>query len=170
MATDLVRIGQLGRAHGVHGEMALDGCSLSAAELEALREVEWRKPPAPPRTLTLESTRPIHGRILVRFHGVADRDQAAALTLGEILVERARLPAAGPGQAYTFELVGLRVVEAGGRELGVVTDVMRSGAHPIWVVKGARELLIPATPPIVQDVDLEARVITVALPAGLEDL
>lgn len=170
MTMDLVRIGHLGRPHGVRGEIALDGSSLTPEELERVRVFTWRKPSVATRVLTLEAARPTHQRVLVHFVGVVDRDQAALLTLGELLAERSALPVAGPGEAYTFQLLGLRVVEASGRELGVVTDVIGTKGHPIWVVRGERELMVPATAPIVQGVDLEAGVITVALPAGLEEL
>src|SRR5262245_30045770 len=170
MTTDLVRIGQLGRAHGVHGEIALDGACLTPDELERVSGFTWRKRGAAPRTLRLEAARPIQGRILVRFAGVTDRDQAAALTLGELLAERAVLPAPGPDEAYNFQLVGLRVVDVAGKELGVLKEIMRTGAHPVWVVRGERELLVPAAAPIVQRVDLEAGVITVDLPAGVGEL
>jgi 16S rRNA processing protein RimM len=106
----------------------------------------------------------------VRFAGVADRDQAAALTRGDLWAEPGALPDPGPGVAYTFQLLGLRVVEQDGRELGLLAEVLRTAAHPVWVVRGARELLVPATETVVKHVDLAAGVITVALPAGLEDL
>ncbi len=169
MTPGLVRVGQLGRPHGVHGEIALDGVSLTASELERMRSFTWSKSGAS-RSLVLEAARPTHGRLLVRFAGVSSREQAAALTLGELMAEAAALPAPGPDEAYTFQLVGLRVVDATGRELGILSEVMSTGAHPIWVVRGERELLIPAAPPIVQSVDLEAGVAVVRLPAGLDQL
>jgi 16S rRNA processing protein RimM len=169
MTMDQVRVGQLGRAHGIHGEIALDGASLTAEELEQVKTFTWRKAGAR-RVLVLEGARPIHGRVLVRFAGIGDRERAAELTLGELLVERSQLPATGPGEAYTFELVGLTVQDASGRSLGRIIEVMRTAAHPIWVVRGEKELLVPVTDLVVQNVDLEAGVITVRLPAGLEEL
>jgi 16S rRNA processing protein RimM len=109
-------------------------------------------------------------RMLVRFAGIDDRDHAAELTKGELLAERAALPDPGPGVMYTFQLIGLRVETEDGRALGTLADVMPTGAHPIYVVRGARELLVPATAETVRRVDLEAGVITVTLPAGLEEL
>lgn len=168
---DLVRIGLLGRAHGVRGEIALEGASLTAAELLRVGRFTWRaRGPEAARSLTLETARDVHGRVLVRFAGFADRDQAAGLTRGELLAERAELPDPGPGVAYTFELIGLQVVDETGRVLGVVADIVATAAHPIWVIRGERELLIPAVPHVVRGIDRERGVISVTLPAGLEDL
>ena len=57
-----------------------------------------------------------------------------------------------------------------GRTLGVLEDILPTGAHPVYVVRGMKELLVPAAPGVVLRVDTAARVIIVALPAGLEEL
>jgi 16S rRNA processing protein RimM len=166
----LVIVGRLGRPHGLAGELGLDGCSLTPEELTAVGSFTWRGRGQEPRQLTLAEVRPVHMRLLVRFAGVHDRDRAAELTNGELLAEASALPDPGPDVAYTFQLIGLRVQTEEGRLLGTLQDVVATGAHPIYVVQGDRELLVPATGEIVKRVDLSGGVITVALPAGLEDL
>ena len=166
----LVQIGRLGRPHGLRGEVVLGRVSLSPEELEAIASFTWEGPRGERRTLTLASARPANDCVLVRFQDVTDRDQAARLTNGHLFADRQRVPDAGPGMAYTFQLVGLRVVTDDGRDLGVIVEVLQTGAHPVYVVRGEREIMIPAAGPVVRRVDLGAGVITVDLPAGLEDL
>jgi 16S rRNA processing protein RimM len=166
----LVKVGRLGRPHGLHGEVALDSCDLTPLELHAVRTFTWRGRAGAERPLTLHTARPAHDRTLVHFTGITSRAQASELTLGELWVDDGVLPDPGPGVAYAYQLIGLRVVEADGRELGTIADVVTTGAHPIYIVRGDRELLVPVIPDVVRKVDLTARVVTVALPAGLEDL
>jgi len=166
----LVRIGRLGRPHGLRGEVVLDQISLTSDELEAIGEFTWQGPAGEHRELRLVGVRPAGNHFLIHFEGVDDRDAAARLTLGALLVSRERVPDPGPGMAYTFQLVGMTVVDGGGRMLGVVEDVVQTGAHPVYVVRGEREILVPAAEPFVRRVDFEAGVITVDLPTGLEDL
>ena len=166
----LVRVGRLGRAHGVSGEVALEGSALSPHELHRVKRFVWRGRRGETLPLTLETARPAHTRVLVRFAGYRDRDRAASLTLGELLAEREALPDPGPETAYTFQLIGFEVRTADGRALGVLEDIIQTGAHPVYVVRGQRELLIPAAGEVVRGVDLTAGTITVELPAGLEDL
>jgi len=165
-----VRIGRLGRTHGVQGEVNLDGTSFSPLELHAIKRFVWRRRGAEERTLTLVSARPALTRMLVRFEGVTVCEQAAELTNGELWAAPAVLPDPGPGTLYTFQLVGLRVETEEGRVLGDIAEVVPTGAHPVYVVRGARELLVPGAPGVVKRVDLEAGLMVVALPAGLEDL
>jgi 16S rRNA processing protein RimM len=166
----LVRIARIGRAHGLKGEVALEGASLSALELHAVRRFTWKGRRGETLPLTLATARPAHTRVLARFEGYDDRDRAATLTLGELYAEHETLPDPGPGTAYTFQLVGLEVRTTAGRVLGVLEDIIPTGATPVYVVKGERELLVPASPEVLRGVDLAAGTITVELPAGLEDL
>jgi len=166
----LVRIGRIGRPHGLRGEMMLSGSSLSPDELLGVRDFVWRGSTGATHALTLASARPMNARILVGFAGLDSREHAASLTNGELMAERARLPDPGPEAAYTFQLIGLKVETEEGRVLGELADIVHTGAHPIYVVRGARELLVPAAPGVLKRVSLSQGVIVVALPAGLEEL
>ena len=166
----LVRIGVVGRPHGVNGEVSIRGCSLTADELSAVGMLAWRGADGRTRDLVLDGTRPAGARLLVRVRGVVDRDQAAQLVGGELFADAARLPDPGEGMAYAYQIVGLAVRTDEGRSLGTVSQVIAAGANTLYVVRGERELMIPAVPEVVRRVDLAAGVITVTLPAGLEDL
>jgi 16S rRNA processing protein RimM len=165
----LVLVGRVGRPHGIKGELILEG-DLTATDLHAVKRFTWRGRQGETRELTLRTARPTHDRVLLGFEGVHSREQASELTLGQLWADPALLPDAGPGQAYQFQLVGLQVRETDGRTLGVIEHVIQTGAHAVYVVQGERELLIPATEEVVRNVDLAGGVITVTLPAGLEDL
>jgi len=165
-----VRIGRLGRPHGLRGELALDGASLDASELLAVRTFLWRGKRGEERTLRLSAARDVLPRPLLHFAGIHDRESAAELTNGELWADRDQLPDPGPGVAYTFQLIGSRVVTGEGRELGTLAEIWPSGAHPIYVVRGEREWLLPAHPGVVRNVDLKGGVITVDPPAGIEDI
>ena len=164
-----VRIGRIGRPHGLAGDVTLDGASLTAQELMKVRTFLW-KGRAEDRTLMLTEARDAVPRPLLRFAGVATREQAAALTNGDLWADREQLPDAGPGVAWTFQLVGCRVVREDGEPLGVLEAVWNTGVHPIYVVRGEREWLLPAHAEVVRNVDLEAGVITVRPPAGIEEI
>jgi 16S rRNA processing protein RimM len=165
-----VRVGRIGRAHGVRGELTLDGSSLTASELEAIGRFTWRGRDGATAELEIASVRPADQRLLVGFSGIEDRDRAAELSNGELWVDAECLPDPGPDTAYTFQLIGLEVRTVEGRSLGTLADVIATGAHPVYVVQGKRELLVPANPEVVRHVDLAAGVITVELPRGLEEL
>jgi 16S rRNA processing protein RimM len=52
--------------------------------------------------------------------------------------------------------------------LGILSDILATGAHDVYVVKGDRgEILVPAVEQMVKEIDLEKGVIKVDLPPGL---
>lgn len=164
-----VRIGRIGKVHGLRGEISID-LQLTPQELLAVRNVTWRGEGGNEVELIVASARQAHDRALVKFEGFDDCDQARPFTRGELLADSASLPPPEPGVAYTFQLIGLSVRTEDGRELGKLADIVDTGANPIYVVRGERERLLPAPPEFVKAVDLEGGTITLALPPGFEDL
>ena len=103
----------------------------------------------------------IHGKSLVAFiDSINDRDSAQRLKGCEIAIRREQLPPAKPGEYYWIDLIGLRVVNQLGIELGVVDHLMETGANDVLVVLDAtqngKERLIPfVMNEFVKTVDLE---------------
>lgn len=85
-----------------------------------------------------------HGNgLIVRLAGVEDRDAARALMGAAIAVKRSQLPATAVGEYYHVDLIGMRVVNREGVELGRVQRIFETGANDVMVVRGEREHLIP---------------------------
>ena len=78
---------------------------------------------------------------------------------------REALPEPAEGEYYTFQLVGLEVVEEGGRSLGRVTDVHPGPANDALDLGNG--LLLPLVEACVLSIDLDAGRILVA--AGFSD-
>ncbi len=104
-----------------------------------------------------------HGKTLVvKFHGIDDREAAAGLIHLDISVDRQQLPPLPAGEFYWIELMGLRVVTLAGVELGRVTQLLETGANDVLVVQGERERLLPYLPgQVLSRIDLAAGLIEV---------
>ena len=99
--------------------------------------------------------------VVARLEGCGDRDAAAALRGLSVAVPRAALPAARDGEYYWADLIGLKVVNAAGQELGRVTGVLPTGANDVLVVAGERERLIPFIADVIREVDPAGGVVRV---------
>ena len=98
---------------------------------------------------------------VAKIAGCDDREGALALGGADVAVTRAALGEAGEGSIYWVDLVGLDVVDEGGKRLGTVDGLFESGETSVLVVKNGRERMIPFVPEYVKAVDREARRITV---------
>ncbi len=96
------------------------------------------------------------GQLAVQVDGVADRDAAASLRGVELWVRRTDLPPAGPGEYYFADLIGLEAVGRAGEPLGRVAEILDLPAHPVLVLRGERERLVPLVRERVLGVDLDA--------------
>ncbi len=112
-----------------------------------------------------------HGDGLVALlEGVEDRNAAAALTGATVEVDRSELPPTGDREYYRADLVGLKVENLEGVDLGTVAYFVDAPAGPLMVVRadGGREHWILATPQYLRKVDLAAGRIRVDWPVELE--
>lgn len=111
-------------------------------------------------TITLVA--PHRAGAAVELDGVSDRDAACALIGCTLVTERARLPSVQAGEFYACDLLGVDAVSPSGDALGVVVDILATGANDVWVIRGpAGELLVPAVAHAVLQVDAAARRIIV---------
>ena len=92
----------------------------------------------------------------------------AAMRLKGKTVSVRREDAALPrGAFFLQDIIGAKVVDEQGSEIGTLQDVMETPASNIYVVKGESEHLIPAVPEFILKTDAENGVITVHLIEGM---
>jgi 16S rRNA processing protein RimM len=154
-------MGRIGAPHGVKGWVKIAPFAASADALAGHRRWwigghgEWTE-------TEVAETQVQGARLTARVAGCTDRDAAGRLRGREIAVPRAALPAAGPGEYYWADLVGLEVVNAQGASLGRVTSVFATGANDVLRVgERPRERLLPFVATVIRAVDLAARRIEV---------
>ena len=97
--------------------------------------------------------------VVARIEGIDTRDQAEALKGAQISIAREQLPDLPPGEYYWTDLIGLRVIDTEGRDLGQVANLLETGANDVLIVRGAgrREILIPwIRDRVIRKVDLAA--------------
>ena len=102
--------------------------------------------------------------------GIDSSDQAKNLVGAELIIEKAALPELEAGVYYWYDLIGLDVFTTENRYLGRLASIIETGANDVYVVKDdVREILIPALQSVVQSIDIDANIMRVELPDGLEE-
>jgi 16S rRNA processing protein RimM len=148
-----VRIGTVGKPHGLDGAFLVEGASDDArwwttgarllADGEPVEVVAHRR---------------ASGRPVVKLDREVERGTA-------LEVEREQLPPTDADEYYAFQLVGLEVVEESGRVLGTVKAVEPGVANDVLAL--GDDVRLPMVEDCIRRVDLEAGRITVA--AGFAD-
>jgi 16S rRNA processing protein RimM len=147
--SDWVRVGRVGRPHGLDGHFVVERPSDDPARyVEGARVWVGHEP-----ARVVSSKRVGGGRLAVRLDRPVPRGAA-------IEVPRSELAPTAADEYYVRDLVGLEVVEQGGRTLGTVTGVYAGVANDALELDSG--LALPLVEDCVLDVDLEGRRVVVA--------
>ena len=170
-----VVVGVVGRAHGLHGDVAVD---LRTDEPEvrfapgAVLGTEGST-----STLTVAAMRDgAAGRLVVRFVEAPDRTAAEGLrgrVLTATVTAHDRPAGDDPEEYYDRQLRGLRILDADGNDVGVVSDVIHLPSQDMLAVTtDGGERLVPFVSDLVGHVDLAAGTAQLSRAAGslLDDL
>jgi 16S rRNA processing protein RimM len=106
----------------------------------------------------------------VQLSGITNRDQAEALKGLRLYVDRARLPPPDPDDFYLIDLIGLRVEDTKGVDLGRIKQVHNHGAGDVLEVTSPEGpvRLYAFTTEIVPIVDIAGGKVVVDPPGEVE--
>ena len=168
----LVAIGEIGRPHGVRGEVRVTPLTDHPERFARLREcLLWDEARDRRLPCRIRTARAQGDALVVALAGYDSPEAVRALTGWLLAVPESEVLPAPEGHFYPWQLVGCRVLTEDGREIGSVLRIEGSGAQDLWVVGAAgREHLVPAVADIVRDVDLDGRRIVIRPPEGLLEL
>jgi 16S rRNA processing protein RimM len=163
---DFLAVGKLRRPHGVRGEILMDvytdfperihpGVVLYVGEqyrMLHIRSMRWHK-----------------SAMLIAFEEFSDREQVGELRNQIVHVPTGDRPPLPQGEYYHHQLIGLSVVTESGNPLGVIKEILETGANDIFVVKtpASGDVLLPVIDEVVLDIDLDRGQIRVHLLPGL---
>lgn len=123
----------------------------------------------------LEGSRYHQGALILKLHGVDSITEARQLRKMLIKVSEDELMPLPPGRYYIFQLIGLQCITTSGQNLGVITDVLQTGANDVYVVQPnpgvtkLKEILIPVIPQMVLEIKPAEGMVLVELLDGLLD-
>jgi 16S rRNA processing protein RimM len=159
-------IGKVRRPHGVHGEVVVE---IYTDFIEHLQPKEVVYLGEKHEKLIITSQRPHNEGLLIGFKGVITPEQAGRYRNQIISVAMSDIADLPEGEYYFHELLDMEVQDEEGNYLGILTEIMETGANDVYVVtdNSGRELLLPAIQEVILDVDLEAKRMKVKVLPGL---
>jgi len=146
---ELVPIGRVGRPHGLDGSFVVERASENERLFEPGTTLLAGGVPA-----TVAGRKRSVGRLVIKLDPPAERG-------AELAVRRSELPEPALDSYYVFQLQGLRVVEEGGRRLGLVLQVAPGVANDVLELDSG--ISLPMHEACIREIDLAAGTIVVAV-------
>ncbi|MBO5565498.1 MAG: 16S rRNA processing protein RimM [Lachnospiraceae bacterium] len=165
------RVGVISTTHGLHGEVKVYPTTDDPKRFRALKRVildTGRER----REVGIKSVKFFKNMVILGFEGTDRIEDAQKLRGAELYIPREEALPLADGEHYIPDLIGLKVIDEKEEELGVLKDVLATGANDVYIVdtKEGRDLLIPAIPECILDVNVEEGFMKVHLLDGLKDL
>ena len=167
---DLLRIGVITTTHGVRGEVKVFPTTEDPKRFKKLKTVildDGRQQ----MELEIASVKFFKNLVILKFKEFDNINDVERFKKATLWVTRENAIPLEEGEYYIADLIDLAVGSDEGEELGVLSDVLETGANDVYVVskKGVQDLLLPNIPECILDVNLEEGVMTVHVMKGLRD-
>ncbi len=161
MSDQLLECGKIVNTHGIRGEVKIQPWADSPEVLCSLPALYIDGSP-----VAIRSARVHKGNVIALLEGVSDVDQAMLLKNKVVWLNRGDLDLP-EGSFFLADLMGLRVIDEAGQELGVLADILSPSQQQVYVVKGERELMIPAVPEFILETNVTGGYLKVRLIEGM---
>ncbi len=159
-----ILIAEIIGVHGIKGWVKLHSHADQPENLKRYKNLQ----DADGRVFEITDLRPTLP-VQVKFKAIDDRNAAEALKGTKLYITRAQLPKTADDEYYHEDLLGLAVHDMQNALLGRVTAVHNFGAGDILEVDdGKNSSMLPFTNKVIQNIDIENKLMVVVLPAEIE--
>lgn len=154
--TDYFEIGTILKPQGIKGEVKVEPYTDDLTRLVELKEAYFKEADKYVAK-QIESIRVDIKFAYIKFHGVTDRDEAEKLRGKAIYIDRENASELPEGAYYIADLIGMKVYNEKGIELGLLKDIMQTGSKDIYVValKDGGTLSFPSVEGAILNRDIE---------------
>ncbi len=170
--TEYLNVGKIVNTQGIKGEVRVISTTDFPEERykkgAVLTLFQEKKAPI---QLTVKSHRKHKNFDLLSFEGHPSINDVEKYRDGILKVSKEETIELPENEFYYHEIIGAKVVEENGNELGKIKEILSPGANDVWVVQRPKkkDVLLPYIDSVVKTVDLENGVIYVEIPEGLID-
>lgn len=164
---NLLQVGAVTATHGLRGEVKVFPTTDDPKRYDDLEEVLLNTGKEL-LLLKVEQVRYFKQFVIVKFKGLDRIEDVEKFVKKSLYVTREHAVKLEENEYFIADLIGLKVFDEAGICLGILAEVLSTGANDVYVVKNQeREILIPAIGQCVLDVNLKEGVMRVHLLEGL---
>lgn len=168
---DFFKVGVITSPHGIRGEVKVFPTTDDPARFKKLKEVllDTGKERI---VLHIAQVKLFKQFVILKFREYDNINEVESLRKKELWILRSQAVPLQEDEYFIADLIGVNVELEDGRALGVLKDVIQTGANDVYVVEDTdgREIMIPAIKDCILSVDVEGGRMVVHLLKGLMEL
>ena len=167
---DLLQVGVITTTHGVRGEVKVFPTTDDPARFKKLKNVilDTGKEKI---DLEVAGVKFFKNMVILKFKGIDDINDVEKYRKKSLYVTRENAVKLKKNEYFIADLIGLKVESDEGEDLGILSDVLQTGANDVYVLskEGEDDILLPAIKECVKEVNIENGTILVHLLPGLRE-
>ena len=163
-----LRVGVISSTHGLKGEVKVFPTTDDPERFRKLKKVylDTGKDYMP---LKVTGIKFFKNQVILKFQEFQDINEIEKYRGKDLLIDREQAVPLAEHENFIVDLIDMDVYDKEEKRLGTLTDVLQTGANDVYVVETdeGKEILLPAIPSCILDVDVEAAKMIVRIPEGL---
>lgn len=163
-----LRVGVIASTHGLKGEVKVFPTTDEPERFRKLKKVflDTGKEYMP---LKIRNVKFFKNQVILKFEEFQDINEVEKYRGKDLLIDREQAIPLAENENFIVDLIDMDVYDEKEQRLGTLTDVLQTGANDVYVVETdeGKEILLPAIPSCILDVDVDAAKMTVKIPEGL---
>ena len=163
-----LRVGVIASTHGLKGEVKVFPTTDEPERFRKLKKVflDTGKEYLP---LKIKSVKFFKNQVILKFDEFQDINEVEKYRGKDLLIDREQALPLAKNENFIVDLIDMDVYDEEEQCLGTLTDVLQTGANDVYVVETeeGKEILLPAIPSCILEVDVEAAKMIVRIPEGL---
>ncbi len=168
---DYLKIGGIISTHGLKGEVKVYPTTQDVHRYDVL-DTAYIEMPSGKIPVHVERVRYFKNLVIVKFRGLDRIEDVEGYLKHDLYVSREDAIELGENEYFVGDVIGLKVITDDGRVLGILDDVMETGANDVYVIASqeepGKEILLPVIRDVILETSLEEGYIKVHLLPGLE--
>lgn len=153
---EFLTVGQIINTHGLQGELKVYPLTDDIRRFRKLKKIYIDNVENTVIWCKLQSD-----KVILKVEGIDSIEKAQKYKDKYIEIPREEAVPLSEGEHFIADIIGCKVLDENGRELGTVYDVIQTPSNDVYWVKGNTEVLVPALKTIVSSIDVTKGIIII---------
>ncbi len=170
--TESFQVGVIASTHGLQGEVNVFPTTQDPDRFKKLKKVTLHTQKGEEILLDVVSARFFKKYVIVKFKQFDDINEVEKFRGCELTIDRKDAIKLNKGEYYCADLIGLKIVDEDGKELGTLSEILQTGANDVYEMTRNdtdEKVYIPAIKDCVKEIDVEGGKIVIHVMDGLLD-
>lgn len=165
---NLLQVGVITSTHGLKGEVKVFPTTDDINRFKSLKEVIMDTGKEK-KTLEIVGVKFFKKFAILKFKGIDDINMVEQYKSFPLYVTRENAVPLEEDEYFIADLIGLEIIDESSSKIGVLTDILETGANDVYVVtmEDGKEILLPAIKDCILKINVNEKTIMIHMMDGL---